>query len=64
MTLNQSKNFYAFLSTSSAVVFTASLAYYIYRLYSERRAASENCIIDNAHSIVFGFYRNIRKMLL
>ena len=27
----------------------------IYRLYTERRAASENCIIDHAHCIVFSF---------
>ena len=27
----------------------------LYRLYTERRAASENCRIDNAHCIVFSF---------
>ena len=28
---------------------------YIYSRYTERRSASENCIIDNKHSIVFSF---------
>ena len=26
-----------------------------YRLYTERRAASENCILDNVHCIVLSF---------
>ena len=30
--------------------------YYNYRMYTERRAASENCIVDNAHCIVFTFW--------
>ena len=36
----------------------------VYGTYTERRSASENCIIDNTDCIVFSFQINIRKMLL